>query len=148
MENVRKRCDVKILDSLDKFQKHKKYENRTIIDEEAVLLYRKKPKVLLNKPIYGEFVVLELSKLLMFKLYYSHLKSKYNEKIKLLATDTDSLIIYIETEDVYEDVKNDIKNYDTYGFTIDWMRQENNKVPGLFRDEYFGIPIREFVGLR
>lgn len=60
----------------------------------------------------------------MFRFYYNNLKSKYNEKIKLLATDRDSLIMYIETHDVYEDIKNNIKNYDTYGFTIDWMPQK------------------------
>ena len=41
MENVKKRCDVKILDTYKKFKKYKEYENRTIIDENTVLLYRK-----------------------------------------------------------------------------------------------------------
>lgn len=148
MENVRSRCDVKLLDLYVKFEKHKEYENRTIVDENTVLLYRKKPEIKLNKPIYGGFVVLELSKILMYRFYYNQLKSKYGDRIKLCATDTDSLIVYIETEDVYEDIKNDIENFDTCGFTIDWMPQVNNKVPGLFKDEYLGMPIREFVGLR
>lgn len=56
MQNVRKRCDVKIIDSYAKFQKQ--YENRTIIGEDTVLLYRKKPSIILDKPIYGGFVVL------------------------------------------------------------------------------------------
>lgn len=84
----------------------------------------------------------------MYQFYYNILKKKYGIKVKLLGTDTDSLIILIETEDVYEDMKNNIEHYDTSDYKIDWMPQENKKVPGLFKDEYLGVPIREFVGLR
>jgi hypothetical protein len=150
MENIRGRCSVKIVDSVKKFNKQNDYETRAIIDEEkgVVLLYKKQTKVILNKPVYGGFTILELSKLLMFRFYYNFLKKKYGENIKLLATDTDSLIVYIETEDVYEDMKENINYFDTSEFKIDWMPQLNKKVPGLFKDEYLGIPIREFVGLR
>ena len=129
-------------------QKYKDFESRTIIDKDHVLLYRKKPSVGLNKPIYGGFVVLELSKLLMYKFWYNVLKKRYGSKIRLLATDTDSLIVYIETEDVYEDMKDSIEHYDTSDYKLEGMPWKNKKVPGLFKDEYLGIPIREFVGLR
>ena len=95
MENVRNRCDVKILTSPESFLKQIDYETRTILDEETILLARKKQTVKLNKPIYGGFVVLEISKLLMYQFYYNVLKRKYGDKIRLLGTDTDSLIVYI-----------------------------------------------------
>ena len=148
MENVRNRCDVKILTTPESFLKQSNYETRTILDEETILLARKKQTVKLNKPIYGGFVVLEISKLLMYQFYYNVLKRKYGDKVRLLGTDTDSLIVYIETNDVYEDIKEDIDHYDTFDYKIEWMPQKNKKVPGLFKDEYLGIPIREWVGLR
>lgn len=148
MENVRNKCDVKILTSVESFLKQIDYETRTILDEETILLARKKQTVKLNKPIYGGFVVLEISKLLMYQFYYNVLKRKYGDKIRLLGTDTDSLIVYIETDDVYKDIREDIVYYDTSDYKIDWMPQKNKKAPGLFKDEYLGIPIREWVGLR
>lgn len=148
MENVRKRCEVKLLTSFESFIKQDKYNTRTIINEKTILLHRQKKITKLNKPIYGGFAVLELSKLLMYRFYYNVLKEKYGDRIKLLGTDTDSLIIYIETEDVYKDLSANIEHYDTSEYKIEWIPQKNKKVPGLFKDEHLGIPIREFVGLR
>ena len=64
-----------------------------------------KPVVLLNKPIYVGMAILDLSKLHMYKFYYDVLKTKYNDKIKLAYTDTDSFVIHVETEDLYKDLK-------------------------------------------
>ena len=46
------------------------------------------------------FSVLELSKLLMYKFHYEHVKYKFDAK--LLFTNTDSLVYEIQGEDVYE----------------------------------------------
>ena len=47
--------------------------------------------------------ILELSKVLTYKFYYDFIKNKYDNKSKLLFTDTDILMYEIQTEDVYED---------------------------------------------
>ena len=47
--------------------------------------------------------VLELSKVLMYEFHYDYIKNRYDNKSKLLFTDTDSLMWEIKTEDVYED---------------------------------------------
>ena len=46
--------------------------------------------------------ILELSKVLMYE-FHDYIKTKYNNKWKLLFTDTDSLMYKIKTEDGYED---------------------------------------------
>jgi hypothetical protein len=84
----------------------------------------------------------------MIEFYYNYLKPKFGKNIKLLMTDTDSFLVYIKTEDAYQDVKNDIEWFDTSDYKMDWMPQKNKKVPGLFKDEFLGIPIREYAGLR
>ena len=57
----------------------------------------------LNKQAYIGMCILELSKVLMYKFHYDYIKNKYDNKSKLLFTDTDSLMCEIKTEDVYED---------------------------------------------
>ena len=44
--------------------------------------------------------------------YYNVLKKGYDDKIKLLFTDTDSLCVEIETDDVYKDTKEQKEYYD------------------------------------
>ena len=39
----------------------------------------------------------------MYEIHYDYIKNKYDNKSKLLFTDTDSLMYEIKTEDVYED---------------------------------------------
>ena len=52
--------------------------------------------------------ILELSKVLMYKFHYDYIKNKYNNKSKLLFTDTDSLMHEIITENVYEDFNSNL----------------------------------------
>ena len=52
--------------------------------------------------------ILELSKVLMYEFHYDYIKNKYNNKSKLLFTDTDSLMHEIITENVYEDFNSNL----------------------------------------
>ena len=68
-------------------------------------------------------------------------------------TDTDSLIYEIETEDFYEDIKDDLDEYfDTSDYPADHpsglKSQFNKKKIGKFKDEALGKIISEFVALR
>ena len=59
------------------------------------------------------------------------------EKAKLCYTDTDSFIIYIKTEDFFEDISNDVERwFDTSNYDKNDKRPlpigKNKKVPGLF----------------
>ena len=55
----------------------------------------------MNKPVYLVMSILDISKTLMYELWYDCIKRKYGNRGKLCCTDTDSLIIYIITEDFY-----------------------------------------------
>ena len=46
--------------------------------------------------------ILELSKVLIPEFNYDYIKNKYNNKSKLLFTDTERLMYEIKTEDIYE----------------------------------------------
>jgi hypothetical protein len=65
-----------------------------------------KKTVQLNKQIlvYAGLTILELSKHHMYDFHYNVMKPRHNENIELMMTDTDSLVIYVKTEDFYRDV--------------------------------------------
>ena len=77
----------------------------------------KKTKVKMNKPIYLGMSILDISKTLMYEFWYDYLKPKYEDKVKLCYTDTNSFIIHIITEDSFEDISNDVEKwYDTSNY--------------------------------
>ena len=53
----------------------------------------------MNKPVYLRKAILDISKTLMYEFWYDYIKLKYGDKARLCYTDTDSLVIYVETED-------------------------------------------------
>lgn len=56
--------------------------------------------------------VLDLSKHLLYDWYYNVLKKKYDENCTLLYTDTDSLLVDINTQDAYKDMAKMKQHYD------------------------------------
>ena len=65
----------------------------------------KKTKVKMNKPVYLRMPILDISKTLMDKFWYDYFKSKCGDRAKLCYTDTDSFIIHLITEDLFQQVK-------------------------------------------
>ena len=74
-----------------------------IFDNELVAILRSKVSLKLNKPVYIGMGISELSTVIMYELHYDYIKSKCENKSKLLFGDTDSLMYEIKTENVYED---------------------------------------------
>ena len=56
-----------------------------------------------------ELSILELSKILMYRCWYDYVKPKYGQKARLRYVDKDTFIVYIKTDDIYKDIKEDIK---------------------------------------
>ena len=65
----------------------------------------------MNKPVYLRKAILDISKTLMYEFWYDYIKLKYGDKARLCYTDTDSLIIYVETEDFYKDIARDVEKW-------------------------------------
>src|SRR5437899_12019136 len=107
-------------------------------------------KIRWMKPTYIGFCVLELSKLLMYEFHYDYILKTYENKAKLLFTNTDSLCYELYTDDVYADMLRDEDLFDTSDYPVDHdnYSTENCKVIGKFKDECNSDPVVEFVGLR
>ena len=86
----------------------------------------------------------------MYDFHYNYIKKKYNDKAKLLFTDTDRLTYEIEIEDVYQDFWNDKVKFDnsSYPDSSPFFDKSNKKVIGKMKDQLVGSPIKEFIGLR
>ncbi len=120
MENVRNRVNVKLVideGSLNKLVKKPNFEKVTEFDKNLVAVHMKKTVVKLSKPIYLGMSILDLSKTLMYKFHYNHIKPKWGNDVELLFTDTDSLCYEIQTDDVYKDISKDADEwYDTSNY--------------------------------
>ena len=94
------------------------------------------------------FSVLELSKLLMYKFHYEHVKNKFDAK--LLFTDTYSLVYEITGEDVYEKSFQDkeLLDFSNYPVNSKYYDPKNNSVLGKMKYEFKGKITSEFVGLK
>ena len=66
-------------------------------------------EILINKPVYLGFAILELSKILIYGFCYVYVKPKYDEKAQWCFMDTDSFIVYINTDGIYEDIVEDVE---------------------------------------
>ena len=90
-------------------------------------------------------VILDLAKLLMYDFYYDVLKKKYDDKLSLLFTDTDSLCVSVNTEDVYRDMLEMQHEFDCSDYPEDHFlhNTKNKKVLGKFKDEMNGAIIQE-----
>lgn len=151
--NVRKHTDFKLVTTekkLIKLTANPRMTNFVAFNENLAGVSLKKKTVFLNKPIYAGFTVLELSKHLMYNFYYNWAVAKYNKNVTLCMTDTDSLLISVNTQDIYKDIKQDLHLFDTsdYPPTHPCFSENNKKKLGTFKDETNSNPISEFCGLR
>ena len=91
-----------------------------------------------------------MSEVLIYIFYYNYIQNKYNNKPKLLFTDTYSLLNEIKTEDVFEDFSSDkeIFDFSDYSTKSNYCDNSNIVVIGKMKDETGGVAIEEFVGLK
>ena len=84
----------------------------------------KKTQMLINKPVYLDLSILDMSKSVMYEFWYNYVKPKYGKKSKLCYMDTGSLIVHVKTDNSYNDVGEDIeKGFGTYEIRHLWIRQ-------------------------
>lgn len=153
--NLRKRVNVKATFNVENCKKQlssPSLEYFEIVNEFLTLFKCKKTNLVLDKPIYIGFTVLELSKLKMYSLFYDYFKEYYKEKCSLLYMDTDSLFLNIkDVKNVYDDLRqnffDDIMDFGNFDKDHEMFNPKNKGKLGKLKFEYC-TPIKEFIGLK
>ena len=86
----------------------------------------------------------------MYEFQYESVKPKYCEKLKLCFVDTNSFIVYIKTDDIYENIAEDVETrFDASNYELDRPVAKGNyeKVIGLMKDEIDDKTMKKFIGL-
>ena len=126
------------------------FKDYTVYNETLAGIHLDPSKVVLNKPSYVGIAVLDLSKTLMYDYFYNNVKAKYGDRARLQMTDTDSFLLEIQTEDWYDDICDEVPTlYDTSAYPenhLAGLPRMNEKVIGLWKDEYKGRPVSEYAG--
>ena len=155
IERADNRTMIKLVHDIEQYEKYVSQvtmKSCKVINPNLVSLEMKHPLLKIDKPVYLGVAILELAKHYMYFFHYKVMKPFYGQKLKLVYTDTDSLMYEIQTTDVYDDLKHisagkhfDFSNYDKQH---DMYSELNKRVPGCFKDETKGKIIEKFVGLR
>ena len=84
----------------------------------------------------------------MYDFHYNFIKKNYDAE--LLFTDTDSLTYEIKSENVYEEFFKwkDLFDFSNYSKDSKFFDETNKKVTGKMKDEFGGVTVIEFVGLK
>ena len=156
MENVRGHRDVKLTVTEQRRKKltsEPNYDSCKQFTNDLMEIEMRKTDVLVDKTISVRQAILDISKTLMYEFWYDYLKSKYQDQLKLCYMDTNGFFIYIETDDFYDDIANDVDEwFDTSKYDKNYNRLlpigKNKKVIGKFKDELNGKIMTEFIALR
>jgi hypothetical protein len=115
--------------AVEKYNKPETYKDFIIIDndEPIVLFDKKKASYFLNKPIIIGFCILDISKHIMAEHFY-RLKDLYGDKMKLIYTDTDSLVIEVKMPE--KEAIKVLKDSDPDEKIYEFEDSREKKVPG------------------
>ena len=152
MGNLRKKVKIRLVNNAEDYKKYvnePSFVSQKIFNKNFVAIHEIKPVLIIDKPIYVRCSILDLSKFLMYVFHYKYIKTEYDNRVKLLFTDRDSLIFEIETNDVYEDFYKNKNLFDFSDYPKDsqFFDHANKKVIGKMKDKLKGKISGEFVGL-
>eukprot|EP00760_Papus_ankaliazontas_P009483 PhM_4_TR14086/c5_g1_i4/m.107049 len=105
-ENILNRTDLRIVTEEDKAIKAFTKDNFKTADycDGMYYILGEKEECKYDRPIYVGCAILDLSKIYMAEFYYNYMQPKYNDKMELIYTDTDSFVFNIETDDLFKDM--------------------------------------------
>ena len=124
------------------------YVTHKIFDKDYAAIHETKLVLILNKPVYVGFTVLELSKWMMYDFHYNFIKKDFDAE--LLFTDTDSLAYETRSENVYDKFfkRKYLFDFRNYSKDLKFYDDSNKKVIGKMKVKMGVIIIDKFIGLK
>ncbi|KYM83968.1 hypothetical protein ALC53_05636 [Atta colombica] len=86
------------------------FHSRSVFSENPVATEMRKLEVKFDKPIYVGMCIFDI---------FKYMAPLFRENCKIMYIDTDSLIYYIECDNIYDIMKHDINRFDTSNYAID-----------------------------
>ncbi|XP_041376764.1 uncharacterized protein LOC121389230 [Gigantopelta aegis] len=159
LQNVRNYQQVELITDekrLRRYTAKPNFKSVNIFSEHLVAVSMEKVLVTLNQPVSVGFTILEHAKCILYDFHYNVMLREYGDCLKVLMTDTDSLLYQIAVpvgrslRDPYDFMNANISLFDTSNYPKDHPLHsvERHKAIGVMKDEAGGKIIREFLGLR
>lgn len=154
LSNVRKRLKTTLVTNSDQFLRLSRkptFKSCDIYGKHLVSVEVQPESLFLNNMVAAGWCVLELSKTHMLKFWYNFLKRIYEDKIRLLMTDTDSYIVSVTgaRESMDQMMYRNRRYFDMSGFPAPYHSNANKQTPGTMKCELSGRDsILAFCGLR
>ena len=121
MEQVRNHRDIRLVTTnkrRNQLVSEPNYHSTKWFSEELLAIEMRKIKIKMNKPIYLGLAILDISKTVVYELWYDYLKPKYEDNLKLCYMDTDSFTFQVETKDFYTNIFKDVEGrFDTSAYS-------------------------------
>ena len=159
LQNPRRYRNIRIekcAKSVEKLISRSIFAGLTVFEKDFLAVECTQSQIVMDKPLYVGFTVLDYSKAIMYSFYHVFLKKYFTTdfKVRLLYTDTDSFLLHLENKNTEVDLFRKLKQLSQY-FDFSNLPPShelysniNQKCPGFFKLEYGEKNIREFVGLR
>jgi hypothetical protein len=154
LESIRKRKEYKfVIDpvKLEKLTGKPTFRSSRILYRDLVLIEMQKCPLILDKPIYVGFSILDISKILLYDFHYSFIIPKFGKNASLLFTDTDSLCYWIKHDDpfkIFKQYEEKYFDFSNYPNSHPIFSNINKGKPGFFKNVCPFPPIQKFVGLK
>ena len=112
MKNVRKHRNMKPVTTKRRrncLVSEPNYDTTKSFTKNLLAIKMRKAQILMSKPVYSGLSILDLDKTVMCDFQYDYVKPKYGENPKHCYMDTDSLIVYVKTVDIYKYIAKDVE---------------------------------------
>ncbi len=151
IEQVRSRRRIKIVNRKEDVLKYLKspfLKTWDILSENLAIFELHNCHVMLDKPVYVGVTILDLSKLFLYEFHYKF-KEFYNDNVKLLFSDTDSLAYSVKTKNIFSDFWHfrDQMDFSDYPRDHFLFSEKNKKRIGCMKDEGNSKIFTHFIGL-
>ena len=126
------------------------YYTTKIFPEDLTVIKMRKNQILMNKPVYLGWSILDLSKTVMYEFWYNYVKPKCVENAKLCYMDTHSFTVHVKTDVIYNCIAKHVETrFYIWNFELDrpLPKRKNKKVIGLVKDELDGKTMKNLVAI-
>ncbi|XP_072377324.1 uncharacterized protein [Diabrotica undecimpunctata] len=158
LEAVDKRKDIRLLSQYENSKGRvgaksliakPEFNSLSIFSENLVAIHLNKTKIIYDKPLYIGFSILDISKTFIYNFFYGYIKNKYRNNANLLYTDTDSLILEVQTPNFYDDMNKNLRYFDTSNYSENNQHgvEKTKSILGKMKIKFPNTTIKAFYGM-